>query len=85
MSSRVRYIDPLKETFLQPPEGLNANAASTSCCYEYVDEVYEILSKETSYKDLCTVVSCSDTIGITKNSGSIMSLPLHSGRVRFVI
>ena len=78
LSSRVRYVDPLKEPFLQPIEGLNANAASTSCCYEYVDEVYSILSNETSYKDLCQVTACENTIGIATAGGDMMSLPCTS-------
>lgn len=41
-SSKTTCVDPLKNQFLEIPEGLNANAASTSCCYTYVNEVKAI-------------------------------------------
>lgn len=41
-SSKSTCVDPLKDQFLEMPEGLNANGASTSCCYTYVEEVKKI-------------------------------------------
>ncbi len=35
-------VDPLADLFLEIPEGLNANKASTGCCYSYVWEVNEL-------------------------------------------
>lgn len=54
-SSKSTCVDPLKDQFLEMPSGLNANAASTSCCYTYVKEVkkiYEVpLLKEEESED----------------------------------
>ncbi len=35
-------VDPLLDFFLEVPEGINANRASTGCCYTYVCEVKEV-------------------------------------------
>ncbi len=35
-------VDPLLDCFLELPEGINANRASTGCCYTYVSEVKEV-------------------------------------------
>lgn len=78
LSGFVKYIDPLKNPFLQPIEGLNANAASTSCCYTYVDEVYAILNEESDYKDDCKVESLSNYDGTALKSCSVMSMPCTS-------
>lgn len=42
------YIDPLKDQFLEFKSGLNANGATTECCYTYVEEVKKIYSSATS-------------------------------------
>lgn len=41
-SSKSTCVDPLKDQFLEMPKGLNANGASTDCCYTYVKEVKKI-------------------------------------------
>ena len=71
----IEYIDPLKSPFLKPPKGFNANAASTSCCYLYVNQVYEILNEESDYLSKCTVNSFTDYIGTAASNADIMSMP----------
>ena len=75
LNAKVKYIDPLRSPFLYPPVGFNANAASTSCCYEYVEEVYEILNNESDYISSCQVTRCENTIGIASVSTDIISQP----------
>lgn len=76
LSGRVKYIDPLKTPFLQPIEGLNANAASTACCYTYVSELYDIISSEATYKGDCDVTTCEEeTHGIIISSTTLRSQP----------
>lgn len=47
---KSRIIDPLMDGFLEVPTGLNANAATTNCCYEYVRQV---LAKENNTPHTC--------------------------------
>ena len=85
LSAKVKYIDPLRSPFVMPIEGLNANAASTSCCYQYVREVYEILNKETHYKDICKVTKCENTSGTVQASCEVWSQPCSSSEYPYVI
>lgn len=41
-SSARDCVDPLLDLFLEIPEGLNVNSASTACCYSYMDEVNKV-------------------------------------------
>ena len=47
---KSRIIDPLMEEFLEIPAGLNANAATTSCCYDYV---HQVLNKASNSPHTC--------------------------------
>lgn len=44
-------VDPLMDFFLELPEGLNANRASTGCCYTYVSEVKEVCEAYRTQKE----------------------------------
>ncbi len=46
--TKSKNVDPLKSGLLSIPSGLNANAASTSCCYTYVKEVLNFSGTDTT-------------------------------------
>lgn len=44
-------VDPLKDLLLEIPEGINANKASTGCCYSYMKEVKQIYADYQAQKE----------------------------------
>ena len=70
------YIDPLKDQFLEYKSGLNANGATTACCYTYVEEVKEIYSGAASDELSITGYNYPTTIkkgGVFSITGTVSS------------
>ncbi len=80
-ATTANAIDPFKSQFLEMPSGFNANGATTSCCYTYVNEVKSLYAtpSDTTAPTISNVkvsnvtstgytVTCnvSDNVGVTR-------------------